>query len=263
MNRYASTVALYARMNLIKVLVITLVTAVAVAFLIWRFPVGQEMQETSYIDPETQEAYVVQTECLGLDDVMGNSHVSIVCGVGFAAIVVVMSLTGCGYGVKTDYTVRRLRVNERGAVWLWTVYHAALLIIYWAVLAAVLLGMLTLRSGDVAGTAGMEYGPQSMLLLCYTDTFLHRLIPVRDFFAWVIDIVLVLVTALGTVRFSYCQRHGSFSIGVLLAVGCTVGSCFCPMGNSWNYILLILSLMLGGTMCYLMWGGEEDAEKPL
>lgn len=262
MNRYASTVALYARMNLIKVLVITLVTAAVAAILIWRFPVGQEVQET-YTDPETQEEFVILTEHLSLDDVMENSYVPLVCGVGFVAIVAVMSLTGCGYGTKTDYTVRRLRVNERSAVWLWTAYHAALLIVYWAVLAAVLFGMLTLRSGDVAEVPGLAYGPQSMLLLCYTDTFLHRLIPMRDFLVWVIDIVMVLVTALGTVHFSYSQRHGRFSIGVFLAVGCTVGSCFCPLGNSWNYILLTLALVLGGAMCYLMWGGEDDAEKPL
>lgn len=262
MNRYASTVALYARMNLIKVLVITLVAAAVAAFLVWRFPVGQEVQET-YTDPETQEEFVILTERLSLDDVMAGSYVPIVCGVGFAAIVAVMSLTGCGYGTKTDYTVRRLRVNERGAVWLWTAYHAALLMAFWAVLAAVLFGMLTLRSGDTAEISVLTYGPQSMLLLCYTDTFLHRLIPMRDGVVWVIDIVMVLVTALGTVHFSYSQRHGRFGIGVFLAVGCTVGSCFCPMGNSWNYILLLLALVLGAVMCYTMWGGENDAEKPL
>lgn len=262
MNRYASTVALYARMNLIKVLAITLVTAAVAAFLIWRYPAGGTVQET-FTDPQTQQESVVVSRYSCLDEVVEGSRVPVVCGVGFAAIAAVMSLTGCGYGVKTDCTVRRLRVNESGAVCLWAAYHAALLVVYWAVLAAVLYGMMALRCNNAEAVQGMVCGPQSMLLLCCTDTFLHRLAPMRDGVVWVVDMVMVLVTALGTVHFSYCQRHGRFSVGVLLAVGCTVASCFCPLGDSWNYILLALALVLGSVMCYTMFGGEDDAEKPL
>lgn len=262
MNRYASTVALYARMNLIRVLVIMVVTAAVAAFLIWRYPAGGTVQET-YTDPQTQQESVIVSSQSQLDEVIERSRVPIVCGVGFAAIVAVMSLTGCGYGVKTDCTVRRLRVNESSAVCLWAVYHAALLIVYWAVLAAVLYGMMALHCRNAEMVQGMVCGSQSMLLLCYTDTFLHRLIPMRDGVVWVVDMVMVLVTALGTVHFSYSQRHGRFGICVFLAVGCTVASFFCPMGNSWNYILLALALVLGTVMCYAIWGGEDDAEKPL
>ncbi len=257
MNRYLSTVGLYARSSLYKILLITLVTALLAGFLVYRYPAPQEI--TKYYEDfnGNQVPYTYDTPYL--DDVIGLSRAPVVCAVGFTAIVAVMCLTGCGYGVKTDYTVRRLRVREKTACMLWAGYHAALLLFFWAVLALTLYGVLLHSQGKVPEWYG-QVGSQTMMMLCYTDTFLHHLFPLQDPAMWGSSVSSVLAVAFTTVLFSYRQRHGSFSPLVLLALGGTIGSFFCGLMLSTTYVLLTLLLLCvaGAAFCILM-GGDDNA----
>ena len=257
MNRYVSTVGLYARSSLYKILLITLVTALLAGFLVYRYPAPQEITKYYEDFDGNQVPYTYSTS--GLDDVIGLSRAPVVCAVGFTAIVAVMCLTGCGYGVKTDYTVRRLRVREKTACLLWAGYHAAMLLFFWAVLALTLYGMMRLRCNVIPEWYG-EAGPQTMMMLCYTDTFLHHLIPLQDAAMWGSSVASLLAVAFTTVLFSYRQRHGSFSPLVLLALGGTIGSFFCGLMLSTTYLLLTLLLLgvAGAAFCILM-GGDGDA----
>lgn len=257
MNRYLSTVGLYARSSLYKILLITLVTALLVGFLVYRYPTPQEITEYHYDFDGNPVPYTYNTPYL--DDVIGLSRAPVVCAVGFTAIVAVMCLTGCGYGVKTDYTVRRLRVREKTACLLWAGYHAAMLLFFWAVLALTLYGVLLHSQGKVPEWYG-QVGPQTMMMLCYTDTFLHHLMPLQDPAMWGLSISSVLAVSFTTVLFSYRQRHGSFSPLVLLALGGTIGSFFCGLMLSAAYLLLMLLLLgvAGAAFCILM-GGDDNA----
>ena len=257
MNRYLSTVGLYARSNLYKILLITLVTALLAGFLVCRYPTPQEITKYYYDFDGNPVPYTYNTPYL--DDVIGLSRAPVVCAVGFTAIVAVMCLTGCGYGVKTDYTVRRLRVREKTACLLWAGYHAALLLFFWAVLALTLYGVLLHSQGKVPEWYG-QVGSQTMMMLCYTDTFLHHLMPLQDPAMWGLSISSVLAVSFTTVLFSYRQRHGSFSPLVLLALGGTIGSFFCGLMLSAAYLLLMLLLLgvAGAAFCILM-GGDDNA----
>lgn len=261
MNRYLSTVGLYARWNLYKILTIILITALAAGFLVYRYPIGTVVLDENYVSAETGETTQLVASYPKLEGAVSGSGAPVVCAAGFAAIVAVMSLTGCGYGAKTEYTIRRLRVKERRAVLLWAAYHAVLLVIYWAVLAAVLYGVMHLRlQMDVPVDYFVYmYGPQSMLLLCYTDTFLHHLLPLRDVAAWGVGIASVLAAALSTVLFSYRQRRGSFSVMVLLALAGTIGSFFCGLGENANALLMVLLLGVAGAAFVMLIGGDKDA----
>ena len=137
---------------------------------------------------------------------------------------------------------------------LWAAYHTVLLVIYWAVLAAVLYGVMHLRLQMEVPVDYFVYmyGPQSMLLLCYTDTFLHHLLPLRDVAAWGVGIASVLAAALSTVLFSYRQRRGSFSVMVLLALAGTIGSFFCGLGENANALLLCAGIGTGSQIYYLL-----------
>lgn len=257
MNRYLSTVGLYARSNLYKILLITLVTALLAGVLVYRYPTPQEITKYYYDFDGNPVPYTYNTPYL--DDVIGLSRAPVVCAVGFTAIVAVMCLTGCGYGVKTDYTVRRLRVREKTACLLWAGYHAALLLFFWAVLALTLYGVLLHSQGKVPEWYG-QVGSQTMMMLCYTDTFLHHLMPLQDPAMWGLSISSVLAVAFTTVLFSYRQRHGSFSPLVLLALGGTIGSFFCGLMLSAAYLLLMLLLLgvAGAAFCILI-GGDDNA----
>lgn len=257
MNRYLSTVGLYARSNLYKILLITLVTALLAGVLVYRYPTPQEITKYYYDFDGNPVPYTYNTPYL--DDVIGLSRAPVVCAVGFTAIVAVMCLTGCGYGVKTDYTVRRLRVREKTACMLWAGYHAALLLFFWAVLALTLYGVLLHSQGKVPEWYG-QVGSQTMMMLCYTDTFLHHLMPLQDPAMWGLSISSVLAVSFTTVLFSYRQRHGSFSPLLLLALGGTIGSFFCGLMLSAAYLLLMLLLLgvAGAAFCILM-GGDDNA----
>lgn len=257
MNRYLSTVGLYARSNLYKILLITLVTALLAGFLVYRYPTPQEITKYYYDFDGNPVPYTYNTPYL--DDVIGLSRAPVVCAVGFTAIVAVMCLTGCGYGVKTDYTVRRLRVREKTACLLWAGYHAAMLLFFWAVLALTLYGVLLHSQGKVPEWYG-QVGSQTMLLLCYTDTFLHHLMPLQDPAMWGLSISSVLAVSFTTVLFSYRQRHGSFSPLLLLALGGTIGSFFCGLMLSAAYLLLMLLLLgVAGTAFCILMGGDDNA----
>ena len=127
--------------------------------------------------------------------------------------------------------------------------------------AAVLYGVMHLRlQMDVPVDYFVyTYGPQSMLLLCYTDTFLHHLLPLRDVAAWGVGIASVLAAALSTVLFSYRQRRGSFSVMVLLALAGTIGSFFCGLGENANALLMVLLLGVAGAAFVMLIGGDKDA----
>ena len=259
MNRYLSTVGLYARSSLYKILLITLVTALLAGFLVYRYPTPQEITEYHYDFDGNPVPYTYNTPYL--DDVIGLSRAPVVCAVGFTVIVAVMCLTGCGYGVKTDYTVRRLRVREKTACLLWAGYHAAMLLFFWAVLALTLYGVMLLHCQQVKVPDGyvLESGPQTIMLLCYTDTFLHHLVPLQDVAMWGLSVSSVLAVAFTTVLFSYRQRHGSFSPLVLLALGGTIGSFFCSLGENTNFLLMLLLLGVAGAAFCILIGGDDNA----
>lgn len=259
MNKYLSTVGLYARWNLYPVLVIILVTVLAAGIMTYRVPIG-EVTENMGVDSETGETMQAITVYGKLEGVAAKGHAPVVCAAGFAAIAAVMSLTGCGYGVKSGYTVRRLRVKERRAALLWSGYHAALLVIFWALLAAVLYGVMALRLGaDVTYEhANYHYGPQSLLLLCYDDTFLHHLIPLRDTAVWALGITSVLAVSLSSVAFACCQRQGKFNVLILAAVGLTILSFFYDMGRDTLFILLVLLLAVAGGALVTILRGDGD-----
>ena len=84
----------------------------------------------------------------------------------------------CGFGSQTAYTVRRLRLREELVDLWWAAYHAAMLLVLWALVAtAALLGM-QLKLQGLEPNWGV--GPQSLMLLVYSDSFLHHLVPLAD-----------------------------------------------------------------------------------
>lgn len=257
MNKYLSVLGLYVRWNLWKILAIILVTALAAGFLVYRVPVGDVLVDMGP-DPETGETIQAITYYGRLDHVIAESRAPIVCAVGFAAIAAVMSLTGCGYGAKSGYTVRRLRVKESRATLLWGIYHAALLVAFWAALAAAMYIALRLRMGMETPASADSCGPQSMLLLCYTDTFMHHLVPLRDAAMWALGAASVLAVGFGSVLFAYRQRRGQFSILILAAVAATILSFFYGIGSNMLFVLMALQLVLAdGAVVSVIRGGNS------
>ena len=136
-----------------------------------------------------------------------------------------------------------------------------LLVIFWAAVAAAVYGAMTLRLHMNVGGLWPEEevpSPQSLMMLCYTDPFMHHLLPLQDAAAWASGVASVLAVALSTVLFSWRQRRGSFSVLVLPALGGTIASFFCGLGESTGLLLLLFLLVVAGAALALLLGGDSD-----
>lgn len=68
-------------------------------------------------------------------------------------VMVMLCLGGCGFGSQTAYTVRRLRLREELVDLWWAAYHAAMLLVLWALVA----------TGSAAGDAAEASGAGAQL----------------------------------------------------------------------------------------------------
>ena len=250
MNRYGSVLALAARHTVYKVLAVTAAAAALTGWLLVRLPI---LKENPY--PGAEPLLVPRK----LESLPSESLATVACLVGFLAILAVLSLNGCGFGAKSDYTVRRLRLEEQRAELLWAGYYTACLVFYWAVMAAVCCWAVGQRLTLLAADAdyGSLAGPQSRLLVFYSSPFLHHLLPLADVAVWAEDIALAALCGTAAVRFSRRQRRGRLSMAPLIAAGLTVVGFSLGMESTGNYVLPILAVGLAA-FNMLMKGAEED-----
>ena len=108
MNKQLSVMGLAARASMVPVLIASGLTALAVGAL----------------------TYLANPENTG--GAAGVGAATLAAAVGYLMVMVMLGLGGCGFGSQTAYTVRRLRLREE-LVDLWrAAYHAAILLVLWA-----------------------------------------------------------------------------------------------------------------------------------
>ena len=252
MSRYLSTAGLAGRV-IWRVLAITALAALAVGALLMRLPL---------LAPN--EAYVYRADTvlwpIAMEEVARRSLAPVACLIGFAGLMAVLSLNGCGFGTRSDYTVRRLQVEEWAAELMWAGCYTACVVFYWAVMAAVCWWAVGQRLTLLAADPTWSYlvGPQSRMLAFYSGTFFHHLLPLADVVVWVENAVLAVMCGSAAVRFSRRQRRGHLSIAPLLALFLTAASFSFRMGGVENYSLALAAVV---TAAYnLLRRGEEEDE---
>ena len=68
-----------------------------------------------------------------VEELISNSHIIWVFAVFFVIITILLCLTGCEYGSKQGYKLRRLRISER-SIFLWqSIYNIFCYLVIWAV----------------------------------------------------------------------------------------------------------------------------------
>ncbi len=256
MNRYLSTAALAARPTIYKALAITALSALAVGFLLLRLPLAaadetyQAMGAYPYIFP------------LYLAETASRSGASAACLAGFVALMAVMSLNGCGFGVKTDYTVRRLRLEEWQAELLWAGCYTVCVLLYWAAMAAVCYWAagrrLALLAADETLAGCFLHDSHARLLTFYASPFFHHLLPLGDLLVWAEDVILAVLCGGAAVRFSRRQRKGHLSLAPLHAVVLTVLTFWTGIGDPAGYLLLLV--IIAAAVYNLLRRGEEEDE---
>ena len=161
MRKHLSVLALAARGTVCKVIAVTILAALLSGALLRLVPAYEDRVVYANDDGSvTSEYYPSDFSALP-----GKTGAAAVCAVGFAALLAVLSLNGCGYGAKTGLTVGRLRIGEDSLCLWWSLYNAVCVLFYWAVMAAVCVAVVKLRVDTVQMPYGSYTpGPQTLLL---------------------------------------------------------------------------------------------------
>lgn len=216
MSRYISVLGLAARSCFLKGLAIMVVSVLLSGLLLYLLPEGVERE--SYMDENGVVQWIY--EAYDLSEIPEVSRAAAPLAVGFGLLCTVMARTGGGKGAKTAYTVGRLRVKPGTVRRLWTGYYFMMLVLYWAMAAAMLYGVMRYRVGLAAES--MDIGPQSLVLAFYGSNLLHHILPISDFFAWIGGIVGLFACAVGCMDEHIGQVEGAAHGGQ----GCRDGAAF-------------------------------------
>lgn len=228
MNKQLSVMGLAARASMVPVLIASGLTALAVGVL----------------------TYLANPENTG--GAAGVGAAPLAAAVGYLMVMVMLCLGGCGFGSQTAYTVRRLRLREELVDLWWAAYHAAMLLVLWALVAtAALLGM-QLKLQGLEPNWGV--GPQSLMLLVYSDSFLHHLVPLAD-------AALLAANALAAALFIRSQRRGRLNLWPVATTIVTLYTFTIWLSDgTWMICLLTALAMAGCTLTLLLTGGERREE---
>ncbi len=164
-------------------------------------------------------AYEAGLGMTAIETVFLRSRVSLVFAVCFLLLMVLLCTTGCEYGSRQGYTLRRLSVPEQ-SVFLWqALFNSFCLLLLWAAQLAVALALCRLYA--VRAPSGLVSG-QTVFLAFYRSSFLHSLIPLSEVSRWARNIFLVLSLGAASANFSYRQRRGKIGAGAIAMASITL-----------------------------------------
>lgn len=180
-----------------------------------------------------------------LEMIFSQGKTAIVCGVAFVLYTALLCLTGCEFGSKQGYTLRRLRVSEWGIYFWQAGYNLCCYLIFWFVqlAAALLLCRLYMSRGG---------GPQDVFLVFYRNSFMHSLLPLDETSRYIRNLLLAPALGLATAYFPLCQRYGRPAAGTVILTGLTLGLFADAMGGlGTDVIVILLSVLLAAAS---VWG---------
>ena len=99
------------------------------------------------------------------------------------------------------------------------------------------------------------------MLLVYSDSFLHHLVPLADVAVWVTDLALLMANALAAALFIRSQRRGRLNLWPLLTVSVTMFTFTVDVAdNAWMAMLLTALALMGWMLELLLTGGKNREE---
>lgn len=172
---------------------------------------------------------------------------------GLLGTAAAVMLSMGGFGSHSSYTVSRLPVR-RWTVYAWGIGTAVgMVLLFWAVQLAVMLGILRWYIGNLSYT---ENNPQTLLLYCYRVGILHSLLPLADTTRWITSICYFLGLGVVTGVWSVRAFTGKWSALPLVLAA----AWFFPGGvvgeSGWAVFLAVVAVLLALGALWKLW--EED-----
>ena len=167
MKRYLSVFGLAARSSFWQGLALMIVSVALAGALLYLTPGSVPVH---YVDEYGADQ--TYEDDLALSELPKASKMAAPLALGLGGLCSVLAKSGGGKGAKTGYTMRRLQVREGTACLLWVVYDFMMLLLFWALAALVIFGVMTLRMKNMPEPNGI--GPQSLILAYYGSALLHN-----------------------------------------------------------------------------------------
>ncbi len=238
MKQHFSVLMLAARGTIYKVIGILLLLVVSEAALFYRM----------LIKLRAGEQY-------GLEQVFSDSRIPLACGICFLLLCAVLSLNGCElFGSKVRYTMQRLSITERTAVFWNCVNNIICFVVFWGVQLAVVFVLCRFYTAAMANVSG-----QTIFLAFYRSGFLHSLLPLEELSLYIRNILLILGLGITSACFSFRQRHNQKGVAIIALALITVAAFPRDMGSLENDIMIgILTLGITAGAVYGIRRGQTN-----
>ncbi len=206
MKKYISSIGLFARSTLRRVLIVLLISAV-LQLLMWGLEFRSSMRayNEARLDMPTVEKLVDR----GAANAMFRLTLTV--------ITVILCLPGASRRSHTEYTLGRLSVSERGIFFCQAAYNAAVYLLLFAAQTVLLFAMVLIYRNLAPAES---VAPNIAYIAFYRNRFMHSVLPLEDVRLWIRNIALVLILALSAAEFPYLRRRGRMSATPIAVLGC-------------------------------------------
>lgn len=240
MKKHISVLMLYTRSSVYR-LVLLFVLMTAVELLVF------------YLSVER----CISDGIIGLERMFGKSRIALVMAAAFVLMTAQLSITGCEYGSRQGYTLRRLRVSEK-SVYAWQAgFNTAMYFVFWGVQLMLTLAMAkygTEKMGSLASN-------QNIFLAFYRNGFLHSLLPLAEWSRYLRNIALIIALGMASALFSYNQRRKKPGIAILFMLPVTALPFAGSTGNGGADAFQILAALAVMAWCVYRVVSGEVADK--
>jgi hypothetical protein len=179
------------------------------------------------------------------------------CAVFFALLCVLLCLSGCDFGTRSNYTLCRLSVSRRKVFLAQALYNFLCFLIFWGAQAATALALCMLY---VRSAPADSVGPQTIFLAFYQNGFLHGVLPLDETVRYFENAAVALMLGIACANFSKRRRVGQWGFGVPI-LGAVTALYFSIAFRSDNFVIpLIVGVVVTGAALIdaLALHGEED-----
>ncbi len=192
---------------------------------------------------------------IALETIIKRCRMGWIFAAGFILYTIVLSGTGCTFGSRCGYTLKRLSVSEK-TVFIWQSVHNALsYILLWAVQ----MGVSVMVCLWFAQKAEAHITVQTIFLAYYRSDLLHALLPLDDIFIWIRNFLLCIGLGIASAAFPYRQREGKFGGEIVVLVCLSLVWFVSGLGNyQLDGLLLSGFTITAAEAIYHVFTPEED-----
>lgn len=232
MKKFTSSIGLFARSTLWRVLIVLVISAV-LQLLMW----GLEFRSSMRAYNEAR------LEMPTVEKIVDRGAVNAIFRLTLTAITVILCLPGASRRSHTEYTLGRLSVSERGVFFCQAAYNAAVYLLLFAVQTALLFAMVLIYRTLAPAES---VAPNIAYIAFYRNRFMHSILPLEDVRLWIRNIALVLILALSTAEFPYLRRRGRMSATPIAVLGCVWVFFSSEIGSIGQLVAAISGLLVVG-----------------